>query len=149
MRNRYPKGYKIGPYNQMNPFRVYIPFQRPTFFCPFCNFVCPGFHFLLLSIAFQIAGCSGHGSGCCGKQKGWRKSPPFVTSAYLGGLFPLPFPDGFPVVLGAFTRFPLFAMVLYFKVLQAYSACPLLLPAFCGLRSEPVGIRTYFFSGGC
>jgi len=29
----------------------------------------------------------------------------------VGGLFPLPFPDGLPVVLGAFAGFPDFAMV--------------------------------------
>jgi hypothetical protein len=31
----------------------------------------------------------------------------------LGGLFPLPPPDGFPVVLGAFTGFPI---ALIFKI---------------------------------
>jgi hypothetical protein len=40
----------------------------------------------------------------------------------LGGLFPLPPPEGLPVVLGAFTGFEPFAIIFDFMV-TAYSIC--------------------------
>lgn len=47
-----------------------------------------------------------------------------------GGLFPLPPPEGLPVVLGPFAGFQPFAIKMCSLVMQANSACPLLLPLF-------------------
>jgi hypothetical protein len=42
-------------------------------------------------------------------------SPIYYFLGLAGGLFPLPPPEGFPVVLGPFAGLPLFAMVIKFK----------------------------------
>jgi hypothetical protein len=48
--------------------------------------------------------------------------PPFIYFLGLGGLLPLPFPDSFGVVLGAFTGLVLFS-ILICVFCFAYSIC--------------------------